>query len=465
MAAICATGRFLPPYLIFPRAMFKDFMLFGAPPGTEGTATPSGWSNETIFVKYLKFFMKHVRPLKDEPHLLILDNHVSHRSVEGIQLCKDNGIILLTFPPHCTHRMQPLDTHCFGSFRSAYNVALNNWHLDHPGKSFTIYNIADTVGKAYPRAFTPSNIIHGFRDTGIFPLDMDVYPDDRFAPSLVTDQPLMHEKRTVEDSPDAVPADPVLNVTPAAVTPVATVEATISPTPQPCCSKSLPSVSPVDVTTKKRVSPEEVRPYPKAPERSEGQKKRKTGRTTILTDTPEKDAIMQQKCKKVAKKPEKRQQAVKKRGRPKKIHVVDHDENDDPDDPAPVTQTNTKILPLKEKVKKKLGPRRIWKKKASATKNEESSEEDLEGIAPLSSDSESDGTSSTSGPSEKSVGVHAEEDAPLQTGDYILTKVHGEKRDFKRHYICQVGSVAFFLLHSAFYFSNYNFVSISCCRY
>lgn len=70
--------------------------------------------------------------------------------------------------------MQPLDTHCSGSFRSAYNLALNNWHLSDQGKISTIYNVAESVGKALPSTFTPSNIIHGFRDTGIFPFYMNL---------------------------------------------------------------------------------------------------------------------------------------------------------------------------------------------------------------------------------------------------------------------------------------------------
>ena len=39
----------------------------------------------------------------------ILDNHESHLSIPLIYYCRDNGVILLTLPPHCSHRLQSLD--------------------------------------------------------------------------------------------------------------------------------------------------------------------------------------------------------------------------------------------------------------------------------------------------------------------------------------------------------------------
>lgn len=44
---------------------------------------------------------------RDSPVGLVLDNRESHISVETINLCKENGVTVLTFPPHCSHRLQP----------------------------------------------------------------------------------------------------------------------------------------------------------------------------------------------------------------------------------------------------------------------------------------------------------------------------------------------------------------------
>jgi len=51
---INALGNTIPPFLIFPRVIFKNYMLIGAPPGTAGTAHPFGWMTCETFVMYLK---------------------------------------------------------------------------------------------------------------------------------------------------------------------------------------------------------------------------------------------------------------------------------------------------------------------------------------------------------------------------------------------------------------------------
>ncbi|XP_072377877.1 uncharacterized protein [Diabrotica undecimpunctata] len=109
VAIIGATGRYVPPYFIFPRVHFKDNMLHGAPTGSKGAATPSGWMRSELFLPVLQHFAQHERPSKEHPKLMIIDNHESHLSITALDFAKENGIILLTLPPHCSHKLQPLD--------------------------------------------------------------------------------------------------------------------------------------------------------------------------------------------------------------------------------------------------------------------------------------------------------------------------------------------------------------------
>jgi hypothetical protein len=53
IAAIHAVGSHLPQMLIFPRVHYKEFMLKGAPVESKGGASPSGWSNERLFMEFL----------------------------------------------------------------------------------------------------------------------------------------------------------------------------------------------------------------------------------------------------------------------------------------------------------------------------------------------------------------------------------------------------------------------------
>lgn len=80
IAAINAGGGYLPPMMIFPRKNFKDYMLKGAPVGTLGGASPSGWSNEELFYEFMQHFIKFSKSSKDNKTILLLDNHESHFS-------------------------------------------------------------------------------------------------------------------------------------------------------------------------------------------------------------------------------------------------------------------------------------------------------------------------------------------------------------------------------------------------
>lgn len=58
-AIINALGNQIPPAIIFPRVNFQPHMTNGAPPGTLGLATQSGWSNAELFLQVMKHFVKH----------------------------------------------------------------------------------------------------------------------------------------------------------------------------------------------------------------------------------------------------------------------------------------------------------------------------------------------------------------------------------------------------------------------
>ncbi|CAK1592219.1 unnamed protein product [Parnassius mnemosyne] len=149
-------------------------MINGASPETLGLATPSGWSNGDKFEDFLNHFIKHVRPNNYNKVLLILDNHESHISIKIIELAKNNGIVMFTFPPHTSHKLQPLDRTVFGPLKKYYNKACNDWLLQHPGTPLTIYNVAECFGTAFPLAFTPSNIQNGFKVARIWPFNDNI---------------------------------------------------------------------------------------------------------------------------------------------------------------------------------------------------------------------------------------------------------------------------------------------------
>lgn len=189
ICCVNAAGQSLPPAYIFPRVHYKDHMLHGGPPGSKGFATASGWMTNDLFPQVLQHFISHMNASDGRKTLLLLDNHASHISVETVDLAKTNNLMLLTFPPHCSHRLQPLDVSVYGPFKTYLNSASDGWMLNNPGKTITIYNMAELSGQAYLRALTPSNICKGFSKSGISPLNKDIFDDHDFLSSYVTDRP------------------------------------------------------------------------------------------------------------------------------------------------------------------------------------------------------------------------------------------------------------------------------------
>lgn len=301
---INAIGNSIPPFYIFPRVNFRPYMLSGAPVGSDGAAYTSGWMTVQNFVLYLKHFIKYVKPSKTSPVAILLDNHESHISIEALDLCKENGIVMVTFPPHCSHKLQPLDLTVFGPLKRYYNIALTDWLSMNPSKTCTIYEIAKLSALAIPQAFTPTNIQHGFEKSGIWPFNSEVFTDADFLSSYVTDRPMLieQEEDVVANSGQEQPAtsttDSHFHVTGSEVN-----------TPSTSASALLQAAQERQTNTPNNepfLTPETVRPYPKAQPRKNVKNKRKKGKSRIMTDTPEKLLIEQQTAEKKRKLPVKK---------------------------------------------------------------------------------------------------------------------------------------------------------------
>ena len=185
-----AIGNYIPPMIIFPRVRMKDELLYGAPPETLPVCHKSGWMQSDLFVTWFEHFITYAHPSEEHPVLLILDGHASHtKNIALIDMARENNVSILCLPPHCTHRLQPLDVSVMGPLSSYYGDEAKKWLRNHPSKVISTYNIAYIFGAACLRAATPQNAIKGFEKCGIYPLDRDVFQENDFLPAEPTDLP------------------------------------------------------------------------------------------------------------------------------------------------------------------------------------------------------------------------------------------------------------------------------------
>ncbi|XP_072401124.1 uncharacterized protein [Diabrotica undecimpunctata] len=178
---ITATGITIPPLYVYPRVRMKDHLLYGIVPGAVGYATKSGWMSTAVFVKLLEHIHKHMPSTRENPVLLLVDNHETHVSLDAINYCREHGIVMLSFPPHCTHRMQPLDIGVYSPFKARCKSSFNDFILSNPGKAITIYDIASLTAQPYLLSFTPVNITKAFEKAGIWPVNSLNFDDSDFA--------------------------------------------------------------------------------------------------------------------------------------------------------------------------------------------------------------------------------------------------------------------------------------------
>ena len=114
-----AAGQFIPPLIIFPRVRRKHELMESTPPGSTYHCHPSGWMQKRNFHGMVSCFLQHSASSANNPSLLILDGHATHtKNLEGIDLARENGVTLLVLPPHCSHRLQPLDV----AFKPGKNI-------------------------------------------------------------------------------------------------------------------------------------------------------------------------------------------------------------------------------------------------------------------------------------------------------------------------------------------------------
>lgn len=192
-ACICmsAAGHFIPPMLIFPRVRLTGQLKKGAPPETLFSCNTTGWMTIDDFSAWFDHFLAHTRPTAESPVLLLLDGHASHtKNLEFLDKAKRSHVTVVSMPPHCSHRLQPLDVSFMGPLKTNLSQVIEKYLKMNPGKVITLNEISALFGKAYLRSTSASVAVNGFNKTGIAPFNRAVFTDDDFAPADVSDIPL-----------------------------------------------------------------------------------------------------------------------------------------------------------------------------------------------------------------------------------------------------------------------------------
>lgn len=155
-----------------------------------------------------------------------------------------------------------LDCTVFSLHETYCNACLNDWMLSDPGKPVAMYSVADIVGKIFSKEFTEHNTEKRFHVTGMYLLNENIFGEGEFLSSCVTDRPC---SRVIE--------------------------------PAIALSGSRDNNEEGSSAGFIKVSPE-IRPFPKAGPPPKKAREESMEKNRILTDTPEKTEIENQRARK-----------------------------------------------------------------------------------------------------------------------------------------------------------------------
>jgi hypothetical protein len=140
VACICADGTAIPPVLILASrnstlqsTWVKDIKAtkLSAHMGSSST----GWSSDEMGLDWLKnVFDRYTKEkARGSWRMLILDGHGSYLTSAFIAYCFENKILLIIYPPHAIHTLQPLDVVMFRSLSFNYKEILSTQVQDSQG--------------------------------------------------------------------------------------------------------------------------------------------------------------------------------------------------------------------------------------------------------------------------------------------------------------------------------------------
>lgn len=165
-----ATGQAIPPMVIFDAKNLNHAWTKNEVPGTKYGLSDNGWINTDLFEGWLEeHFIKHA--VSGRPLLLLLDGHCTHYQPDVIRFARDHDVVMLCLPPHTTHEAQPLDVGVFSSLKSQWTNVCHDYFHKNPGKVITKFNFNLVFSQAWLKALVPSNIIAGFKKSGVYPYD------------------------------------------------------------------------------------------------------------------------------------------------------------------------------------------------------------------------------------------------------------------------------------------------------
>ncbi|XP_039969002.1 uncharacterized protein LOC120780824 [Bactrocera tryoni] len=163
--AVSASGQSIPPFFLFPRVNMKEIFMTHASHGAVGVANGSGYMNSDVFPQFMRHFIKHTGANADSPTI-------------------DRG-----------DRFGPLYVAVFAPFKGMMTVKHDARKKSNIGVTFDLHHVPLLVDQCLDVMLTPKTIKSGFRTTGIYPFNPQIFTEVDFVASELSGENLFGDKR------------------------------------------------------------------------------------------------------------------------------------------------------------------------------------------------------------------------------------------------------------------------------
>ena len=213
---VSAEGRYLDPMIIWPAATHRANWITYPTPGWHYAYSDTGYTDSYISLQWLKlvFDPQSKERANQKSRVLICDGFGTHETLEILEFCFENNIILCRLPSHTSHKLQPCDISVFGPLKAAYRdqvERLERGCIGTIGKEHFTY----LYSPARTQALTSRNIRAGWAKAGLFPFNPDKVLSDIPKPPAELTAPKTNEVGSYTQ--DQVPQTPVTPVSAEAV--------------------------------------------------------------------------------------------------------------------------------------------------------------------------------------------------------------------------------------------------------
>ena len=169
---VSADGRSILPLIIWPASTHRSNWTTYETPGWHYAYSENRYNDSKISLEWLKrvFDPQTKESANQKPRVLICDGFGTHETLEVLEYCFENNILLCRLPSHTSHKLQPCDVGIFAPLKTAYRDEVERLYrggLDTVGKE----HFTSLYKPARERALTKRNVMAGWAASGLFPFN------------------------------------------------------------------------------------------------------------------------------------------------------------------------------------------------------------------------------------------------------------------------------------------------------